>query len=391
MDIFEESLRLHRRKRGKLSVEPKVRLRNKGDLGLAYTPGVASSCLEIAKDPGKAYDLTIKGNAVAIVTDGSAVLGLGNLGPEAALPVMEGKAVLFKRLGGIDAFPICLKTQDPEEIIRIVEGISTSFGGVNLEDIAAPRCFEIEGRLQGIGIPVFHDDQHGTAIVILAAMANAAKVLGKGLGDFKIVINGAGAAGIAAAKLLHCSYRRGVCSRNIILCDTRGMLYEGREGMNEYKEKVARVTNPEKRRGDLKEAVKGADVFIGVSTGDVLTPAMVKSMAPEPIVFALANPVPEIAPALALEAGAAVVGSGRGDYPNQINNMLAFPGVFRGALDAKAKVMNEEMKLAAAKALAGCVKKPRKDRILPPPLRKSNAEKVARAVKRAALKTGAEK
>jgi malate dehydrogenase (oxaloacetate-decarboxylating) len=389
MDVFEESLRLHRLKRGKISVKPKVRLRGKHDLGLAYTPGVASSCLEIAKDREKACDLTIKGNAVAIVTDGSAVLGLGNLGPEAALPVMEGKAVLFKKLGGIDAFPICLKTQDPEEIIRIVEGISPSFSGVNLEDIAAPRCFEIEGRLQEIGIPVLHDDQHGTAIVIFAAMINATKVLGKSLADLKIVINGAGAAGIAVAKLLHCSYRRGVCSRNIILCDTRGMLYEGREGMNKYKEEVARATNPGKRKGSLKDAVKGADVFIGVSAGDVLTPSMVQSMAPEPVVFALANPVPEIAPDLALEAGAAVVGSGRSDYPNQINNMLAFPGVFRGALNAKARVINEEMKLAAASALAGCVKKPRRDRILPPPLRKSNAERVARAVKKAALKTGA--
>lgn len=388
MDVFKESLRLHKRLRGKLSVEPKVRLRNKGDLGLVYTPGVASSCLEIAKDKGKAYELTIKGNAVAVVTDGSAVLGLGNIGPEAALPVMEGKALLFKKLADIDAFPICLKTQDPEEIIRIVENLAPSFAGINLEDISAPRCFEIEARLQGIGIPVFHDDQHGTAIVILAAIMNAADVLGKSLLDLKIVINGAGAAGIATAKLLHCSFKRGVCSRNIILCDTRGMLYEGREGMNKFKEEVARMTNPGRRKGLLMEALTGADVFIGVSTGNVLTPAMIEAMAPAPIVFALANPVPEIMPDLALEAGAAVVGSGRGDYQNQINNMLAFPGVFRGALDARAGVINEDMKMAAADALAKAVKKPRRDRILPPPLG-NNAKRIAEAVEKAAYESRA--
>jgi|TARA_B100001971_G_C18263156_1_gene589078 malate dehydrogenase (oxaloacetate-decarboxylating) len=389
MNIFKESLRLHREKKGKISLESRVSVRNKHDLSLIYTPGVASSCSEISKDEEKVYDLTNKGNSIAIVTDGSSVMGLGNIGPKAALPVMEGKSILFKKLVDIDAIPICLNTQNSEDIIRIVKGISPSFGGVNIEDIAAPKCFEIENKLQDINIPVFHDDQHATAIVIFAALTNASKVLGKRLEDLKIIINGAGAAGIATAKLLLCYHEQEACLKNIIMCDTQGIIYKGRDKLNRYKSELSRVTNLSAKVGTLKDAIKKADVFIGLSSGGILTPKMIQSMNAKPIVFALANPIPEIMPELALKSGATIVGSGRSDYPNQINNMLAFPGIFRGALDARAKTINQKMKMDAALALSKCVKKPRIDRILPPPLKKSNAMKVANAVKRAAIKSRA--
>jgi len=389
MNIFKESLRLHREKKGKISLESRVSVRNKHDLSLIYTPGVASSCSEISKDKEKVYVLTNKGNSIAIVTDGSSVMGLGNIGPEAALPVMEGKAILFKKLVDIDAIPICLNTQNSKDIIRIVKGISPSFGGVNIEDIAAPKCFEIENELQDINIPVFHDDQHATAIVIFAALTNASKVVGKRLEDLKIIINGAGAAGIATAKLLLCYHEQEACFKNIIMCDTQGIIYKGRDNLNRYKSELSRVTNLSAKVGTLKDAIKKADVFIGLSSGGLLTPTMIQSMSAKPIVFALANPIPEIMPELALKSGATIVGSGRSDYPNQINNMLAFPGIFRGALDARAKTINQKMKMDAALALSGCVKKPRIDRILPPPLKKSNAVKVANAVKRAAIKSRA--
>lgn len=389
-----EALKTHRRLKGKLEISPKIRVLTKEELSLAYTPGVAEPSREIAKEPEKVYDYTMKSNAVAIVTDGSAVLGLGNIGPEAALPVMEGKAVLFKEFADVDAFPICLKSQDSMEIIKTVRNISPAFGGVNLEDIAAPRCFEVEEALQDLGIPVFHDDQHGTAIVILAALINAAKAVGKNLEELKMVVNGAGAAGTAVTKLLLClGIDRKICTsvKEIIVCDSKGIIYEGRPGLNKYKEELSRRTNPEKRKGGLSDAIKGADVFIGVSAGNLLKPGMIKEMAKDPIVFAMANPVPEIMPEDAKKAGAAVVGTGRSDFPNQINNVLAFPGVFRGALDARAAVVNNEMKLAAANALARCVDNPTKGKILPRPLERWVAMRIADAVKKAAIESGATK
>lgn len=382
----EEALKLHKDNQGKLAVSSKVPLRNARDLSLAYSPGVAEPCLEIHKDVSKVYDYTAKGNFVAIVSDGTAVLGLGKIGPEAGLPVMEGKAVLFKSFAGVDAFPICLKAGSAEEIVRIVQALEPTFGGVNLEDIAAPACFEIEARLKEVmDIPIFHDDQHGTAIVTAAAVVNALKVAGKELAKVRIVVNGAGAAALAVTKLL-----QGMGARDFIICDSSGPLYSGRSAMNPYKEQIAAVTNPRGIKGGLADAVRGCDLFIGLSVAKVLTAEMVRTMAPNPIIFAMANPVPEIDPALAKEAGALVVGTGRSDYPNQINNVLAFPGVFRGALDTRARSINEEMKIAAALAIAGLVgpHERRADYIIPGPFDPRVAPAVAAAVAKAAMDSG---
>jgi len=391
MDIKEEALRLHKEKKGKLEVKSKVAIQNKDDLSLAYTPGVAEVCKKIHENPSDVFDYTIKNNTVAVITDGSAVLGLGNIGPEAAMPVMEGKCALFKEFANVDAFPICLNTQNTPEIINTIKTIAPVFGGINLEDFSAPRCFEIEEALQNIGIPVFHDDQHGTGIVVLAALINAAKVLNKKIEDLKMVINGAGAAGIAVTKLLLCfNIDKKICTsvKEIILCDSRGIIHDGRQNLNCSKEQISKITNPRKRTGTLKEALEGADMFIGLSKGGLMTKDMVKLMNPGPIIFAMANPVPEITPDEAEEAGATVVGTGRSDFSNQINNVLAFPGIFRGALDANAKTINNEMKIAAAHALANCVKKPSAEKILPSPFEKDVAKKIAEAVKKTAIETG---
>ena len=349
--LKEEALQLHEVHQGKLAVSLKVDIETKHDLSLAYTPGVAEPCLEIAQDRDQVYRYTGKGNAVAIVTDGTAVLGLGDIGPEAALPVMEGKACLFKRFGGVDAYPICLNTKDPEEIVRAVQLIAPGFGGINLEDISAPRCFEIEEQLiETLDIPVFHDDQHGTAVVVLAALINGAKCLGLELPQMQTVISGAGAAGISICKLL---MKAGV--RDITLCDRQGAIWEGREGLNGAKTAMAKVTNRAMRKGSLAEVMEGADLFIGVSGPGIVTQEMVRSMSPQAMVFALSNPVPEIMPELALAAGAKVVATGRSDFPNQINNLLVFPGIFKGALAARASRITEEMMIAAAYAIAGRV------------------------------------
>ena len=356
-------------------------------MSLAYTPGVAEPCREIHKDPDKVYEYTSKGNMVAVVTDGTAVLGLGNIGASAALPVMEGKAVLFKAFAGVDAFPICLDTADMDRIVETVALMEPSFGGVNLEDIAAPACFEIERRLKKrLSVPVFHDDQHGTAIIVLAALINALKITGKQLEDLKVVINGVGAAGVAIGKIV---LRAG--AGDLIMCDSRGIIYSGRtEGMNPAKEEMAGLTNKDNKKGSLADALAGADVFIGVSSANLVSADMIKGMNSDPIVFALANPVPEIDPDVAKEAGARIVGTGRSDYPNQINNVLAFPGVFRGALDVRATDINEEMKLAAAYALAGVVAKEElnADYIIPKPFDPRVAPAVAEAVARAAMDSG---
>ena len=351
MNYAEESLRLHGEWQGKIEVVSRVPVQTKDDLSLAYTPGVAQPCLEIQKDYDKSFTLTRRHNLVAVITDGTAVLGLGDIGPEAGMPVMEGKCALFKAFGDVDAFPLCIRSKDVDEIVRTIYLISGSFGGINLEDIAAPRCFEIERRLKEIcDIPIFHDDQHGTAIVVGAALINALKVVGKEIGEVKVVINGAGSAGIAIAKHL---MNLGV--RYIKMADSVGVLCEGRERMNPAKNEIARITNPEKLSGSLADAMKGADVFIGVSAPHVVTQDMVRSMADGPILFPMSNPVPEIEPDEALAAGAAVVGTGRSDHPNQINNVLVFPGLFRGALDVRASDINEEMKQAASHALAALV------------------------------------
>ncbi|ADL08558.1 malic protein NAD-binding protein [Thermosediminibacter oceani DSM 16646] len=351
MNLREEALKLHEENRGKIEVVSKVPLRDFRHLSLAYTPGVAEPCKEIKQNRELVYRYTCKGRVVAVVTDGSAVLGLGNIGPEAGMPVMEGKALLFKTFAGVDAFPICLATQDVDEIVGAVKNIAPTFGGINLEDISAPRCFEIERRLkQELDIPVFHDDQHGTAIVVLAGVLNALKIVGKDMAKVRFVINGAGAAGVAIAKLL---LRAG--AGDVVVCDRRGVIYLGREGMDWSKEELARITNRSGIKGDLKEAMEGSDVFIGVSAAGVVTRDMVASMAKDPVVFAMANPVPEIFPDEAKAGGAKVVGTGRSDFPNQINNVLAFPGIFRGALEVRAKDINEEMKLAAAHAIASLV------------------------------------
>ncbi len=383
----EEALKLHKDNRGKLAVTSKVPLHNAKDLSLAYSPGVAEPCLEIHKDVNKVYDYTAKGNFVAIVSDGTAVLGLGNIGAEAAMPVMEGKAVLFKSFAGVDAFPICLGTNDIEEIIRTVKLLGPTFGGINLEDIAAPACFEIETRLKKeMNIPVFHDDQHGTAIVTAAAAVNALKVAGKELSKIRLAVNGAGAAAMAVTKLL-----QSMGAKDVVMCDSSGPIYKGRtERMNPYKEQIAETTNPRGVRGSLADAVRGCDLFIGLSVGNVLTAEMVRSMAANPIIFAMANPVAEIDPALAKEAGALVVGTGRSDYPNQINNVLAFPGVFRGALDTRARGINEEMKIAAALGIAGLVSPEElsSDYIIPGPFDPRVAPAVAAAVAKAAMDSG---
>ncbi len=387
---MKDALDLHKKHTGKLEVKSKIPVENSETLSLVYTPGVADVSSTIAKDKKMVYDYTIKRNTIGVVTDGSAVLGLGNIGPEAALPVMEGKALLFKELAGVDAFPICLATQDTEEIIKTVKYLAPVFGGINLEDISAPRCFEIERALQDIGIPVFHDDQHGTAIVIHAALVNASKLVGKKIEDLKVVINGAGAAGLSVASLLGCfEISKNVCTsvKDIIICDTKGTIYEGRELNNKYKENVASFTNKNKVKGTLKDAIKDADVFIGVSKGNIVTKEMVQSMAKNPIIFAMANPIPEIMPEDAKQAGAAIVGTGRSDFPNQINNALAFPGVFRGAIDAKATKITNEMKIAAANALASSVT-PSAERILPAVLEKEFVRKIAEAVKQEALRQG---
>jgi len=381
----EEILKFHRH--GKIALCSRVPLSTQRELSLVYTPGVAEPCRLIREDKELAYEYTAKGNSVAIVSNGTAVLGLGDIGPEAALPVMEGKAVLFKKLAGVDAFPICIAAHDPEKVVEAVKMLEPTFGGINLEDIAAPACFIVEERLkQEVSIPVFHDDQHGTAVVAVAGLLNAAQVVGKDLPDLRIVINGAGAAGLAIAKLL---LRLGV--GDLIVCDSRGILYpERREGMNAYKEAIAARTNPRGLKGGLAEALVGADVFIGVSAPNVLTAADIRRMAPRAIVFALANPDPEITPAEAAEGGAAVVATGRSDYPNQINNVLAFPGIFRGVLDVRATDINDDMKLAAARAIAGVVKPEalRPDHIIPKPLDPEVVPAVAAAVAEAAWATG---
>lgn len=391
-DPFERSLELHRRHRGKLAVVSKVPLESLDDLSLAYSPGVARPCEEIAENPELARELTLKGNSVAIITDGSAVLGLGNIGPLAALPVMEGKALLFKEYADIDAWPLCLDTQDVDEIVETVKRLAPTFGGINLEDISAPRCFEIETRLQNLGIPVFHDDQHGTAIVLLAALLNAAKVTGRNPESVKVVINGAGAAGTAIAKLLRCvGYDDKACNpvADVVVCDSRGAIGPERKNLTPAKLELLSYTNRQGRDGDVHEMLEGADVFIGVSVGNVLTGDDVRRMAPNPILFPMANPTPEIMPQVALDAGAAVVGTGRSDFPNQVNNVLAFPGIFRGALDARAPRITSYMMLRAAHALADCVQTPTADRILPSALEKETAPAVARAVAAAAADVAA--
>src|SRR3990167_3722459 len=385
-DIYEQSVALHKRKRGKLEIKSKVEVKTKEDLSRVYTPGVAEVSRQIAKDESKAYEFTIKHNAVAIISDGSAVLGLGNIGPYAALPVMEGKALVFKEYADIDAFPITVKTQNSFEIINLVKNISPVFGGINLEDISAPRCFEIEEALQDIGIPVFHDDQHGTAIVLLAALINSSKLAGKKLTDLKVVINGAGAAGTAIANLLLCvGHDPKVCTpvKEIIVCDSEGIINKERVDIqnNPHKMRLAGITNRQNREGGLADAMEGADVFIGVSKGNVLDPKLIKKMNVKPIVLAMANPVPEIMPDKAKEAGAFIVGTGSSDFPNQVNNVLAFPGIFRGLLDARIKTMNNKMYIAAARAIASVVTNPNGENILPSPFEKTVSLAVAEAVK----------
>jgi malate dehydrogenase (oxaloacetate-decarboxylating) len=391
-DIYREALELHAQHRGKLEIHSKVPLENRRDLSRAYTPGVAEVCREIQRDKNLAYRYTLKGNSIAIVTDGSAVLGLGNIGGYAAIPVMEGKAILFKKFAGIDAFPICFENYHAG-FVDEVKNIAPVFGGINLEDIAAPKCFEVEEALQDIGIPVMHDDQHGTAIVVLAALLNACRVTGKDFKDLNIVVSGAGAAGYAIARLLRCiGYNPDMCQRvhDIIVCDTHGIIHRDRKGLynNKYKFILADETNRSHRTGTLADAVEGADVFIGVSAPNLLTEDMIRSMNDDPIIFAMANPVPEIMPDHAKHAGAAIVGTGRSDYPNQINNALAFPGVFRGALDAFATCISDEMKISAAHALADYVPRPHREHILPAILDREVTRAVAAAVKEAAFASG---
>ncbi|PNZ86752.1 NAD(P)-dependent malic enzyme [Staphylococcus devriesei] len=387
MSLRDDALQMHKENQGKLEVTPNVKVTNKEELSLAYSPGVAEPCKEIHEDPRKVYDYTIKRNTVAVVTDGTAVLGLGNIGAAASIPVMEGKAVLFKSFAGINGVPIALDTKDTEEIINTVKLISPNYGGINLEDISAPRCFETEDRLKKeTNIPVFHDDQHGTAIVTTAGLINALRIVDKDLSDIKVVLNGAGAAGIAIVKLLD-AY--GV--RNMIMCDSKGAIFEGRSyGMNDTKEYVAKFTNKDKVEGSLKDVIKDADVFIGVSVADLLSKEMVKSMADDAIIFAMANPDPEIKPDDAKEAGAKVVGTGRSDFPNQINNVLAFPGIFRGALDTESTHINEEMKKAAVEAIADLIQEDElnPDYCIPGPFDKRVAPSVAREVARAAMESG---
>lgn len=386
MDYASESLKRHYDWKGKIEVVCRCPLEDKDDLSLAYTPGVAQPCLEIQKDVNKSYELTRRSNLVAVVTDGTAVLGLGDIGPEAGMPVMEGKCALFKAFGDVDAVPICVRSKEVDDIVKTVSLIAGSFGGINLEDISAPRCFEIEEKLkETCDIPIFHDDQHGTAVVTLAALLNALKLTGKKMEEIKVVTSGAGAAGIAIIKLL---IAMGL--KNVILCDRKGAIYEGREGLNKEKEEMAKITNRDHEAGTLAEVLKGADVFIGVSAPGCVTQDMVRSMNENPILFPMANPTPEIMPDLAKEAGAAVVGTGRSDFPNQINNVPAFPGIFRGALDVRASEINDEMKIAAAKAIASFVTDDllSADYIIPSALDKNVATAVAEAVAKVAKETG---
>lgn len=387
MSLRDEALQMHKENHGKLAVAPKVKVTNKEELSLAYSPGVAEPCKDIHEHPEKVYDYTMKSNTVAVISDGTAVLGLGNIGAEASLPVMEGKAVLFKSFSGIDGIPLSLSTTDTEEIIRTVKLLEPNFGGINLEDISAPRCFEIEERLKKeTKIPVFHDDQHGTAIVTLAGLMNALRIVKKDLSDIRVVLNGAGAAGIAIVKLL---YFYGV--REMIMCDSQGAIYEGRpHGMNPTKEYVAKWTNKDKINGKLADVIEGADVFIGVSVANLLSEEMVRSMANDPVIFAMANPNPEITPELAKSAGAKVIGTGRSDFPNQINNVLAFPGIFRGALDVRATHINEQMKQAAVEAIATLISEEEltEDYVIPGPFDKRVAPSVAKAVAKTAMESG---
>lgn len=387
MDYAKESLRLHYEWKGKLEVTSRAAVDNREALSLAYTPGVAQPCLEIQKDVNKSYELTRRWNTVAVVTDGTAVLGLGDIGPEAGMPVMEGKCVLFKEFGGVDAIPLCVRSKDVDDIVNTVALLAGSFGGVNLEDISAPRCFEIERKLkERCDIPVFHDDQHGTAVITLAGLLNALKLVGKKIEDVKIVTSGAGAAGIAIIRLL-----MSMGLKNVIMTDRTGAIYEGREGLNPIKQEMAKLTNQSREKGTLAEVIRGADVFIGVSAPGTLTREMVQTMAKDPIIFACANPVPEIFPDEAKAGGAAVVSTGRSDFPNQVNNVLAFPGIFRGALDVRASDINDEMKVAAAYALASLVSDGElsADYILPAAFDPRVKDAVAKAVAEAAVKSGA--
>nr|WP_330405707.1 malic enzyme-like NAD(P)-binding protein [Faecalicatena contorta] len=386
MDMKEFALKQHEEWAGKIEVISRTKLETPEELSVAYTPGVAEPCLKISEDVDLSYKYTRRANMVAVITDGTAVLGLGDIGPEAGMPVMEGKCVLFKTFGDVDAFPLCVRTKDVDEIVKIVSLLAGSFGGVNLEDISAPRCFEIERRLKECcDIPIFHDDQHGTAVVTAAALINALKLVGKNLDEIKVVTSGAGAAGIAIIKLLV-----SLGLKNVIMCDRQGAIYKGRENLNSEKMEMAEICNQNMEKGTMAEVLKGADVFIGVSAPGTVTEEMVRSMADKPILFPMANPVPEIMPDLARNAGAAVIGTGRSDFPNQINNVLAFPGIFRGALDVRAKDINDEMKVAAAYAIAGLVEEDKlcPDYIIPNPFDKRVAKAVAEAVAEAARKTG---
>ena len=387
VNLRDEALHIHKVNKGKIQLEPKISVRNAKDLSLAYSPGVAEPCKEIYDRKENVYEYTMKGNMVAVVSDGSAVLGLGNIGAEAALPVMEGKAVLFKSFAGVDSFPICLNTNNVDEIVQTVKLLEPTFGGVNLEDIAAPNCFIIEDRLKKeTNIPIFHDDQHGTAIVTVAGLINSLKLVGKSYSNIKVVVNGAGAAGIAIIRLL---ISLGV--RDIVMCDSRGAIYEGRPfGMNDIKEEISKLTNKDKVKGSLEEALEGADVFVGVSVGGILTKEMIKKMNTDPIIFAMANPDPEILPKDAKEAGVKIIGTGRSDYPNQVNNVLAFPGIFRGALDVRATRINEKMKIAAAEAIASLItdEELHEDYVIPAPFDSRVAPAVASSVARVAMESG---
>lgn len=378
MDYNKKAIALHKKNRGKIEIKSKVKLNSIADLSMAYTPGVAAVCMEIARDKKKSWELTNRKNQIAVVCDGTAVLGLGDIGPEAGMPVMEGKSIIFKEFAGVDAMPLCINTKDTEEIIRFCKLIEPSFGGINLEDISAPRCFDILERLEKeLSIPVFHDDQDGTAIVVLAALINACRVTGKVMKDLQVVINGGGAAGFAIARLLLAQD-----VKNIIILDSKGIIYSGREGMNTHKVQMAKKTNKSKLKGGLDVAMKNADVFIGVSKGNLVNAEMIKSMNPDPIVFAMANPVPEVMPDIAKKAGAAIVGTGRSDFANQINNALVFPGIFRGLLDSGVKKVTLAMKISAAIALAYTVKKPTSDNILPKVTDKKAVTAIAKAIKK---------
>lgn len=386
MSIQDEAVRIHKEWRGKIEVTSRAPVNNKYDLSVAYTPGVAEPCLEIEKNTDLSYEYTRRWNLVAVVTDGTAVLGLGDIGPEAGMPVMEGKCVLFKTFGDVDAFPLCVRSKNVDDIVSTVRLLAGSFGGVNLEDISAPRCFEIEAKLkETCDIPIFHDDQHGTAVVTAAAMINAMKLTGRSLKDQEVVVSGAGAAGVAVTRLL-----MGMGLKNVTLCDRKGAIYKGREGLNPFKQQMAEISNREMKKGSLKDVIAGADIFIGVSAPGIVTEEMVHSMSESPIIFAMSNPTPEIMPDLAKAAGAAVVGTGRSDFPNQINNVLAFPGIFRGALDVRASDINDDMKIAAAYAIADFVPADRlsAEYILPAPFEEGIGAAVAKAVAQAARESG---